>query len=142
MASVKSTVNSMAANVERMATRVNTPVNVWTVLATVATLVFGFSQYVDLRMAPVQSRVEMIMKAELETMKELSNRAAVIARDEVRIDGVTEQFKHLDEQHHVSQDRIAELEKHNAANDAKLKLLGDYVKTMDEKGSRKWAQER
>lgn len=47
-----------------------------------------------------------------------------------------EQIKHLDVQHHDTQANVIELQKRSAASEVSRRAIGDYVKSVDEHGTR------
>lgn len=137
-AGMQSTLNSVNDTLSQLSGRINEPNNTnWfgVISATVAVVAI-MGAGVVMKVNPIDNRTHMNSMDIKAQTQVLADRGAAITGATILIDNLTDQLKHLDEQHHVTQEKVSELEKRSAASQVSRRAIGDYVKTMDIEGTR------
>lgn len=136
MSSIKTSVEGLVTAVGQLSSP--RPTN-WVGIGTlVLSIVIGVSQYVDLRLAPVLLEQDRAHSARDEYDKLHSRRGEIIGSALSRIDMLEEKTYHMDGLRHELESRVVELEKKSAAAHVSRMAIGDYVRDVDQLGSRRW----
>lgn len=139
MSAIKTSIESIVGTVRELASP--RPTN-WIAIGTlIVSLAIGVSQYVDLRLVPGLEQQRRIYE-HLEVVEgQVDAQQAGIARLETESDWLRYQLRHSDTLRHKGEDRLTELESRAAAAEVSRKATGDYLRQVDELGSRRWQQE-
>jgi hypothetical protein len=145
MSVVLTKVDAVALGMDRITSRVNQPVNVWAVLSFAIgfvglciVIVGGVSGYVDLRLVPVVDEIGQNRESLSKTWGILRERSAVIGDFGARVEQLEEDFRHTDMLRHELEEDVAVLREKAAAAEVSRRAIGDYVRQVDELGSRHW----
>lgn len=91
------------------------PIQLLQAFAAIAAIVVAFGIFLELRLSPSELMTELLYNelatSTAITTSTLSARGGIIASATANIENITEKLMHLDEQHHLSQDRINALER-------------------------------
>ena len=132
MAAVRSSLGSVVATLDKVATRVNAPVatNYMQLVTTVIAVCVVLGGFIDLRIRPSENRMSALDVHSDEVDFALASRGRVIGVVETELIGIRRGLEHLDEMHHVTQEKVGALEKKAAAADVSRKAQGDFVKLL------------
>lgn len=101
----------------------------------------AFMQVLDLQLAPERAkndRQESALGVLTEFRTQTHHEFGKLFEHQ---DEVDYKLRHFDERRHIMEDRVAELERKAAAAEVSRKAIGDYVRQIDELGSRRWMQD-
>ena len=145
MSAVLTKVDAVVLGMDRITSRVNQPINLWAILSVAIAFVMlcvaiiaGGSSYVDLRLQPVIDAQGRIRGWVSELDNTVEARGVTIGEYKARIDYLEGEFRHSDMLRHELEDEVSELRAKAAAADVSRRATGDYVRQVDEMGSRAW----
>jgi len=118
--------------------RDNQPVNWVGISGFVLAVVIGGSNYVDLRLKPVADETTKNRAAITSINEVIDGRGLVIGDFGARLTNIETSDQHSDELRHDLEARVGHLEQQAAAAEVSRKAIGDYVRQIDELGSRHW----
>ena len=136
MASIKADVGTIVKGLDSLAVRASQPVNWIGVASLIVTMIVVGSQYVDLRLAPIGEDVAQNRQIVLDLRESLTRRGEWIAEYKARVQHLEDEKTTLFSHSHESEARIDALEAQSAAAIVSRRAMGDYLKEVDDSGTR------
>jgi hypothetical protein len=87
------------------------PIQIFAALAAIFTVIGGFTVFVNMRISPTELAVADMRNSAAAYVQLISDNSAKILADHSENRYLEDVLRHLDEQHHVTQDRVTETEK-------------------------------
>ena len=145
MSAVLTKVDAVVIGMDRITSRVNQPLNLWAILSFIVAFVMlclaivaGGSTYVDLRLTPLAELDQRLIRWVGEIDGKVEQRGAVMGAAKARISQLEKDLEHTDSLRHQLEEQVARLREQAAAAEVSRRATGDYVRQVDEMGSRAW----
>jgi hypothetical protein len=138
VAALKTGVDSIVKSIDGLSSATNRPTNWLGVGSLIVTLVVVLAQYVDLRLTPIIDEIGQNRSTISILQETLQDRGVVIGNFEAQLVQIRRDLDHYDSLHHEQEKAVVELREKAAAAEVSRKAMGDYLRQVDELGSRKW----
>ena len=140
MASIKADVGTIVKGLDTLASRASQPTNWLGVASLIVTMIIVGSQYVDLRLAPVMADVLQNADYLQANRESLAERGEWIGEYTAKVKALENDRGAIYTLLHETDEKVAQLREQAAAATVSRRAMGDYLKEVDEKGSRAWIQ--
>jgi len=154
MSSIRTSVQSLHGNIQAITEALSEltaprPVN-WpgivgaaiAFMTLIAVSIGAGTKYVSLSLEPLLTEQRRVHQKMEEVDKTISYRGEIIGRVVAQIEQTQEQQKHIDALRHELEGRVSALESRASAAEVSRRAIGDYVRDVDQHGSRKWIGEK
>ena len=140
VSALKTGVDTLVKGMESLSYRTSQPTNWIGIGSLIVTLGVVGAQYVDLRLTPVIEEIAQNRIAVSSTQETLQDRGVIIGGFEARLIQIRHDLDHYDDLYHEQELAVIELREKSAAAEVSRRALGDYLRQVDELGSRKWVK--
>lgn len=138
LSAIKADVSTLIKAIDGLAHKTNAPTNWLGVAALIFSIVVGGSQYVDLRLMPVMSEIEQNRQVASHNSDTLGERSHFIGSTTERLNALEDDKRTMYAIQAESREKISSLEARASAAEVSRKAIGDYLRQVDELGSRHW----
>lgn len=138
MSAIKAGMDTLVKGFDGISTRASQPTNWIAVASLIITSVVVGSQYVDLRIQPLDEEITHNRAIISEMTSTLQNRGAIIGQFQSSLGEIQDWRKHEDDRRHKLEDDVIHLREQAAAAEVSRRAMGDYLRQVDEMGSRAW----
>jgi hypothetical protein len=138
LSAIKADVSTLIKAIDGLAHKTNAPTNWIGVAALIFSIVVGGSQYVDLRLMPILSEIDQNRQVAAHNANKLGERSEFIGSTTQRLNALEDDKRTMYAIQAESREKISSLEAKAAAAEVSRKAIGDYLRQVDELGSRHW----
>ena len=138
VAALKTGVDSIVKSIDGLASTTNRPTNWLGVGSLIVTLVVVLAQYVDLRLTPIVDEIGQNRSTIAAMQATLQERGVIIGGVNAQLVQMRRDLDHYDDLYHEQEIAVIELREQAAEAKVSRKAIGDYLRQVDELGSRYW----